>query len=89
MKKQKICICSSNQNYVRVSDLIEWEKLYNELILKGFDNPHALSPNKLPPYGVVCVDDRKKWFCTVNVTVMACVSSMGKKTVSADEYLKK
>lgn len=80
-------ICSANQYYLRVKDLVDWSKLFICLTENGYKNAHDLTPKILPPYSVVCIDPKDKWFCSVNVTVMAGVVSQGKKVILASEYL--
>lgn len=82
----KTCVCSSRQNYVRVNG-DEWSTLFDYLSKNGYKNPHGLTKDVLPPYRVVCIDQDQSWFCSVNVTVMACAISSGKKVVSVSEVL--
>ena len=83
----EVIICSANQEYVRAHNLKDWSKLYGYLLQNGYKNPHDLTEKNLPKLSIVCIDKNQKFFGSVNVTIMACLASQGKKVISVSEFL--
>ena len=83
----EVIVCNGAQDYVMAKDLSDWARLFDFLMQNGYKNPHELIKENMPKLSVVCVDKRGKFFCSVNVTVMACVSSQGKKVISVSDFL--
>lgn len=82
-----IIICNKGQEYVRLTDLKDWSRLYGYLLQNGYKNPHCLTESVMPKLSIVCIDKTQKFFGSVNVTVMSCLASQGKNVISISEFL--